>query len=112
MPHTSPVFPAGQVFVEHPHWFAVPPPPQVCGAVHVPQLTVPPLPSGIVPQLALAAMHSAGPPDEPVEQATGLGGGLGILHAECQCSSATQAASQTAVCPDGTVLEQQCLVVE
>ena len=112
VPHTSPVFPAGQLVVVHPHWFAVPPPPHVCGAVHVPQLTVPPLPSGIVPQLALAAMQSAGPPDEPVEQATGLVGGLGILHAECQCSSATQAPSQIAVWPEGTVSEQQCLVVE
>jgi len=50
--------------------------------VQVPQLTVPPLPSGIVPQLALAAMQSAGPPEEPVEQAAGFDGGLGILHVE------------------------------
>ena len=49
--------------------------------MHVPQLTVPPWPSGIVPQFAFAAMQSACPP-EPVMQAGGLAGGLGILHAE------------------------------
>jgi hypothetical protein len=42
VPQLSPVFPAGQVLMVHPHWFAVPPPPHVCGAVHVPQLTDPP----------------------------------------------------------------------
>jgi hypothetical protein len=82
----------------HPHWFDVPPPPQVWGAVHVPQLTVPPWPSGMVPQFALAAIHNAGPP-EPVEHAGGLLGGLGIWHAECQCSSATHPASHVAPCP-------------
>jgi hypothetical protein len=75
---------------------ATPPPPQVCGATQVPQLTVPPLPSGMLPQLALAATHTAGGP-EPTMHATGLVGGLGILQAECQCSSATQLASHTAV---------------
>jgi hypothetical protein len=92
----------------HPHWFAVPPPPHVSGAVHVPQLTVPPWPSGIVPQLALAAMQSAAPP-APVEQATGLVGGFGILHAECQWSSATQAASQVA--PDPNDVQQWVVAV-
>jgi hypothetical protein len=48
----------------------------------VPQFTVPPWPSGIVPQLALAAMQSAGPPEEPVEHAGGFEGGFGILQAE------------------------------
>jgi len=33
-----------------PQTLAVPPPPQVCGAVQLPQLTVPPQPFGIVPQ--------------------------------------------------------------
>jgi hypothetical protein len=82
VPQLSPVFPAGQVLVVHPHWLAAPPPPQVCGAVHVPQFTVPPCPSGMLPQFALAAMHSAGPLELPVEQATGFVGGLGILQAE------------------------------
>jgi hypothetical protein len=39
-----------------PHTPALPPPPQVCGAVHVPQLTgVPPHPSGALPQFCPAA---------------------------------------------------------
>src|SRR5213594_2153894 len=33
-----------------PQTFATPPPPQVCGAVQTPQVSVPPQPSGIVPQ--------------------------------------------------------------
>src|SRR5207253_11364881 len=33
-----------------PQTFAVPPPPQICGAVQVPQVSVPPQPSRIVPQ--------------------------------------------------------------
>ena len=60
----------------------MPPPPHVLGAVHVPQFTVPPLPSGMVPQLAPAAMQRAGPVDEPVEQATGFAGGVGIPQTE------------------------------
>lgn len=36
------------------------PPPQVCGDVHVPQFTVPPVlhPSGTVPQFFFAAVHA------------------------------------------------------
>jgi hypothetical protein len=109
VPQVSPVFPAGHVFTVHPHWFAVPPPPHVCGAVQVPQLTVPPWPSGIVPQLAFAAMQSAGPPEVPVEQAGGFAGGFGIWQAVWKCSSATHAASQIAPDPK---LVQQCLVAE
>ena len=44
-----------------PHWFAVPPPPQVLGVVQAPpQVTVPPQPSGIVPQAAdgQGALHA------------------------------------------------------
>ena len=33
-----------------PHTLAVPPPPQVCGDVHEPQVSVPPQPSLIEPQ--------------------------------------------------------------
>ncbi|HYV66797.1 MAG TPA: hypothetical protein VE964_11185, partial [Myxococcales bacterium] len=33
-----------------PQTFAIPAPPQVCGAVHTPHVSVPPQPSGIVPQ--------------------------------------------------------------
>src|SRR5207237_4872092 len=33
-----------------PQTFAMPPPPQICGAVQVPQVSVPPQPSRIVPQ--------------------------------------------------------------
>jgi hypothetical protein len=36
----------------HPHWLAVPPPPQVCGEVQLPQFSVPPQPSPIIPQLS------------------------------------------------------------
>jgi hypothetical protein len=60
----------------------------------------------------LAAKQSAGPPELPVEHAGGFEGGLEILQAECQWSSATHAASHTAVCPEGTVSVQQCFVVE
>jgi hypothetical protein len=38
------------VVVEVPQTFAVPPPPQVSGAVQVPQFTIPPQPLGTVPQ--------------------------------------------------------------
>jgi hypothetical protein len=42
--------------IPHPHWFGLlgVPPPHVCGAVQVPQFTVPPHPLGIVPQLSPA----------------------------------------------------------
>jgi hypothetical protein len=107
-PQVSPWLPAGHARVVHPHWFATPPPPHVWGAAQVPQLTVPPLPSGMVPQLALAAIQRAGPPEDPVPHAWGEVGGLLILHCECQCSSATQAASQVAPLPN----EVQQWVVE
>jgi hypothetical protein len=40
-----------------PHWFACPPPPHVWGPLHVPQLSVPPQPSGIDPQFAPCSAH-------------------------------------------------------
>src|SRR5262249_22184698 len=43
-----------------PHWLATPPPPQVCGAAQVPQLSVPPQPSAKVPQLSPAGQLLAG----------------------------------------------------
>jgi hypothetical protein len=39
---------------------AVPPPPQVAGEVHVPQLSVPPQPSLMDPQLSPCAAHVVG----------------------------------------------------
>jgi hypothetical protein len=49
---------AAHVVLVHPHWYGVPPPPQVWGAVHAPpQLRVPPQPSGGLPQLAPSAAH-------------------------------------------------------
>src|SRR4029077_17189973 len=99
VPHESPWVPAGHVLTVHPHWLTVPPPPHVRGAVHVPQFPVPPWPSGIVPQLAFAAMQRDPPPPPPVAQASGLAGGFGSLHCECQCSSATHAASHFALLP-------------
>jgi hypothetical protein len=44
----------GQLGV-HPHWPAVPPPPQVWGDVQDPQVTVAPQPLGAVPQFCPAA---------------------------------------------------------
>jgi hypothetical protein len=46
----------------HPHTLAAPPPPQVCGALHEPQVIMPPQPSGAVPQFwpegqAVAVWH-------------------------------------------------------
>src|SRR5438067_9612800 len=46
--------------VPPPQTFAVPPPPQVCGAVHVPQESVPPQPFDTDPQLAPAAAQVVG----------------------------------------------------
>ena len=43
-----------------PQTFAVPPPPQVCGALHEPQLIVPPHPSETVPQFAPSRVHVFG----------------------------------------------------
>src|SRR5262245_57632094 len=40
-----------------PQTFGVPPPPQVCGRVHVPQSRVPPQPSAIIPQFVPWAAH-------------------------------------------------------
>src|SRR5262249_28411274 len=45
--------PSSQVVM--PQTFATPPPPQVCGAVQTPQVSVPPQPSGIVPQFVPCA---------------------------------------------------------
>jgi len=54
-----------------PQTFATPPPPQVCGAVQTPQVSVPPQPSGIVPQFFPWAAHVVG--------VQGAGGGAGAL---------------------------------
>ncbi len=48
------------VVVVEPQTYGVPPPPQVCGRVHVPQLRVPPQPSAIIPQFAPTAAHVVG----------------------------------------------------
>src|SRR5881392_1349872 len=40
-----------------PQTFATPPPPQVCGAVQTPHVSVPPQPLGIVPQFFACAAH-------------------------------------------------------
>jgi hypothetical protein len=54
VPHVAPALAHVTVDV-HPQWFGVPAPPHVLGAAHAgPQLTVPPQPFGIVPQLSLA----------------------------------------------------------
>src|SRR5947207_7070857 len=43
-----------------PQTFATPPPPQVCGAVQTPHVSVPPQPSGIVPQFFPSAAQVVG----------------------------------------------------
>src|SRR5262250_261888 len=50
--------PSSQVMM--PQTFATPPPPQVCGAVQAPQVSVPPQPSGIVPQFFPCAAQVVG----------------------------------------------------
>lgn len=61
------LLPEGQlVMAVHPHRFAVPPPPHVCGWVHEPQDTVPLQPLGAVPQVcpdghACAALRGVQP---------------------------------------------------
>src|ERR1700677_3721753 len=47
-----------------PHWLAIPPPPQVAGEVQVPQLSVPPQPSPVVPQLTPRAPQVVGTQSE------------------------------------------------
>ena len=54
------LFCAAHVVGVHPHTFAVPPPPHVCGIAHVPQLSVMVQPSEIVPQFLFCAMHVVG----------------------------------------------------
>ncbi len=43
-----------------PQTLAVPPPPHVCGAAQVPQLSVPPQPFGMDPQFLFCAAHVVG----------------------------------------------------
>src|SRR4051812_43916919 len=60
VPHWAPS--SAQFFGEHgrlPQRFA-PSPPQISGAVHAPQLTIPPQPSGNIPQLTFFDSHVAG----------------------------------------------------
>lgn len=52
--------PALQELVPPPHTFGVPAPPQVCGAVQLPQLRVPPQPSEMDPQFLPWAAHVVG----------------------------------------------------
>jgi hypothetical protein len=50
---------ASQVVGAQPHWFTMPPPPQVCGATQLPQSTNPPHPSATLPQRAPTCAHVA-----------------------------------------------------
>ncbi len=47
VPQAAPI--CMQVFGVHPHWFGVPPPPHVLGAVQLPQVSIPPQPFEIIP---------------------------------------------------------------
>jgi hypothetical protein len=66
IPHVAPIAlhataaVAGTQAAMPPHLKWVPPPPQVSGAVQVPQLRVPPQPSPISPQLALTMAQVRG----------------------------------------------------
>src|SRR5207245_4863365 len=60
----SPARPVARVSVG-PQTFATPPPPQICGAVQVPQVSVPPQPSRIVPQFFPWAAQVVGVQTQP-----------------------------------------------
>jgi hypothetical protein len=51
---------AAHVVGVQPHTFAVPLPPQLCGAAHEPHVSVPPQPSGIEPQFLPCAAQVVG----------------------------------------------------
>jgi hypothetical protein len=55
-----------------PQRFGTPPPPQMSGDAHVPQLTEPPQPSPIQPQLAFVLAHVFGVHTTPASFAYGL----------------------------------------
>src|SRR5437870_11482915 len=84
-----------------PQTFATPPPPQVCGAVQTPQVSVPPQPSGIVPQFFPWAAQVVG--------VQGAGGGAGALatvpdqRVECVTPPTVQLRRICAVLPAATV---------
>src|SRR5437667_3000543 len=84
-----------------PQTFATPPPPQVCGAVQTPQVSVPPQPSGIVPQFFPWAAHVVG--------VQGAGGGGGALpttpdqRVECTTAPTVQLTRKSTALPAVTV---------
>src|SRR5437870_1503602 len=84
-----------------PQTFATPPPPQVCGAVQTPQVSVPPQPSGIVPQFFACAAQVVG--------VQGAGGGAGALartpdqRVECTTAPTVQRTRKSTALPAGTV---------
>src|SRR5437867_5071839 len=84
-----------------PQTFATPPPPQVCGAVQTPQVSVPPQPSGIVPQFFACAAHVVG------TQGAGGGGGAAARtpdqRVECTTAPTVQLTRKSTALPAGTV---------
>jgi hypothetical protein len=83
IPHWAPI--SEQVTGVQPHFFEMPPPPQVAGSWHMPQWIVPPQPSGAAPQLAPKSSHvmgrqpwppSGNPPPVPTVEPSGVGEGL------------------------------------
>src|SRR5437016_180173 len=84
-----------------PQTFATPPPPQVCGAVQTPQVSVPPQPSGMVPQFFPWAAQVVG--------VQGAGGGAGALattpdqRVVCPTPATVQLRRICAVLPAATV---------
>src|SRR5437667_9093430 len=84
-----------------PQTFATPPPPQVRGAVQTPQVSVPPQPSGMVPQFFPWAAQVVG--------VQGAGGGAGALartpdqRVECTTAPTVQLTRKSTALPAGTV---------
>jgi len=58
LPHDTPSF--AQLMATHPHWFAVPPPPQVDGGAHSPQSIASEQPSEIHPHEAPSCVQTLG----------------------------------------------------
>jgi hypothetical protein len=90
-----------------PHTLGMPPPPQVCGAAQLPQLSVPPQPSDTVPQFFPCALHVVG------TQVPGLMVSKAVLVPANDAEMVTCVATDTVevvignvalICPGGTLM--------
>src|SRR5439155_5928180 len=91
-----------------PQTFATPPPPQVCGAVQTPHVSVPPQPSGIVPQFFPWAAQVVG------VQGAGLLATTPDQRVSCVTPPTVQRSRIAAVLPAATVplATKPCLVYQ